>query len=101
MTAVSQKNETLLCIKFPTGAYMFGEDYPVEFFQRFFLELKSYNPKYVDSTNKGLYFSLDNAGKIHNAYRDIIKKYREENLKDLKQRKIKKMKDDLAKLEQA
>jgi hypothetical protein len=35
----------------------------------------------------------------HNAYDSIIKRYYEENKEDLKQRNIKKMKDELAKLE--
>ena len=91
--------ETLLCISYPTGAYIFGGDYPTEFFQKFFLELKTYKPKYTDTANKSLYFSLDNAGEIYNAYDSIIKRYYEENKEDLKQRNIKKMKDELAKLE--
>jgi hypothetical protein len=92
------KNETLLCLKYPTGAYIFGEDYPKEFFQKFFSELKTYNPKFIDSHNYSLYFSLKNAGKIHNAYRGILKRYYDENKKDLKQRKIKKLEDELSKL---
>lgn len=91
--------ETLLCISYPTGAYIFGGDYPTEFFQKLFLELKTYNPKYTDTTNKSLYFSLDNASEIYNAYDSIIKRYYEENKEDLKQQKIKKMKKELAKLE--
>ena len=93
------KNETLLCISYPTGAYIFGGDYPTEFFQKFFLELKTYNPKYIDSANNSLYFDLDNAGKIYNAYDSIIRRYYEENEEDFKQRRIKKMKDELSKLE--
>lgn len=93
------KNETLLYIFYPTGAYIFGDDYPTEFFQKFFLELKTYKPKYIDSANKSLYFSLDNAAEIYNAYDSIMKKYYEENKEDLKQRKIKYMKDELSKLE--
>lgn len=93
------KNETLLYINYPTGAYIFGGDYPTEFFQKFFLELKTYNPKYVDSTNKSLFFDLDNAGKIYNAYDSIMKRYYEENKEDLKQRKIKQLKDELSNLE--
>lgn len=92
-------NETLLRISYPTGPYIFGDDYPVEFFQKFFMELKTYNPKYIDSANSSLYFSLENAGEIYNDYDSIIKRYYEENNKDLKQRKIKEMKDELAKLE--
>ena len=92
-------NETLLYISYPNGPYVFGDDYPKEFFQKFFMELKTYNPKYIDSANRGLYFSLENAGKIYNDYDSIMKRYHEENKEDLKQRKIKKMKDELAKLE--
>ena len=93
------KNEILLSLEYPTGAYIFGDDYPGEFFQKFFLELKTYNPKYIDTKNYCLYFALDNAGKIYNAYEGILKRYRKENEQDIKQRKIKKMKEDLAKLE--
>lgn len=93
------QNETLLYINYPTGAYIFGSDYPTEFFQKFFLELKSYNPKYIDSANKSLYFDLDNAGKIFNDYDSIIQRYYEENKEDLKRRKIKQMKDELDRLE--
>jgi len=96
----SQPNkETLLCISYPTGAYIFGEEYPTEFFQKFFLELKTYKPKYTDTANKSLYFSLNNASEVYNVYDSIIKRYYEENKEDLKQRNIKKMKDELAKLE--
>ena len=93
------KDELLLNISYPTGAYMFGGDYPTEFFQKFFLELKGYNPKYSDSTNHSLYYSMDNASEIFNAYDSIIKRYYEENAEDTKRRKILKMKEDLAKLE--
>jgi len=61
-----------------------------------------YNQKSIcifDSANKSLYFDLDNAGKIYNAYDSIIKRYYEENKEDLKQRKIKQMKEELSKLE--
>jgi hypothetical protein len=95
------KNEILLCLKYPTGAYIFGGDYPTEFFQKFFLELKTYNPKYIDSHSSSLYFSLDNAGKIHNSYKGILKRYYDENEKDIKQRTIKKLEKDLAKLKNA
>lgn len=92
-------DEVLLYISYPTGAYIFGSDYPTKFFQAFFLELKTYNPKYIDSSNHCLYFSMDNAGKIFNQYGAIIERYYAENKKDIKQRQIEKMKDDLAKLE--
>lgn len=92
------EDELLLNISFPTGGYIFGQDYPREFFQKFFNELKTYNPKYSDTTNKCLYFSMDNAGKIFNKFPSILKKYYEENKIDYKKRQIKKKKEELNKL---
>lgn len=92
------KGETLLYISYPTGAYIFGEDYPTELFQRFFLELKIYNPKYTDSANHSLYFSMDNAGEIYNKYDSILRKYNDINNEDFKKRKIIKMEEELTKL---
>ena len=87
-----------LKISFSTGAYIFGEDYPQEFFQRFFGELKGLSPESVDSANKCLYFSMENAGKAYESYKDILKKYREENRVDALRRRAKKAEDDLAKI---
>ena len=94
------EDEMLLSIGFSTGAYIFGEDYPTELFQEFFQELKSYNPKYTDTTNKNLYFSMDNAGKIFNEFQNILKKYYEKNKVDLKKRKRKKLEVELEKLKE-
>jgi len=93
------EDERLLVISFPTGAYIFGDDYPEDLFKKFFLELKSFNPKYTDSHNHGLYYSMDNAGKVFNNFKNIMNKYNELNREDYKQRRIKKMKDELKKLE--
>lgn len=92
-------DELLLLIQFPTGAYIFGEDYPEEFFQKFFRELIDLRPKYTDSHNCCLYFSMENAGKAYNQFNEIYKKYQDINKEDYKQRKIQKMKDELAELE--
>jgi len=91
-------DELLLQISFSTGAYIFGNDYPKELFQLFFDELVSYSPKYKDTANKSLYYSMDNASKIHNEYDSIIKKYHELNEEDFKQRKIKRMEAELEEL---
>jgi len=94
------EDEILLEISFSTGAYIFGQDYPTELFQKFFLEIKSYKPKYLDSHNQSLYFSMDNAKDVFNNFDSILKKYREINKKDFKLREIKRMKEELGKLEQ-
>ena len=91
-------DELLLSVYFPTGAYFFGKDYPTNIFEQFFLELKSYNPKYTDTHNSSLYFSMDNAGKIYNDYDSIIKKYTDKNKADTRKRKIVEMENELKKL---
>lgn len=90
--------EYLIKFSYPTGAYIFGGDYPTDFFQKFFLELKTYNPDYIDSANHSLYFKLSNAKEIFNDYDSILKKYYELNKEDIKQRKIIDMQKELDKL---
>ncbi len=97
------EDELLLQLSFSTGAYIFGScsgnDYPTEFFKEFFQELKTYNPKYTDTTNKNLYFSMANASNIFNEFPAILKKYYELNKTDAKERKVKKLKAELDKLQ--
>ena len=93
-------NEMLLVISFSSGPYLFGSDYPKELFKQFFYELKTYNPKYCDSQNSNLYFSMDNAKNIFNEFDVILKKYLDLNKEDYKLRKIKKLEEELKKLNQ-
>lgn len=94
------EGEMLFSVSFPTGGYIFGgstwnDDYPTEIFQEFFLELKSYNPKYSDTVNHCLYFSLENSAPLFNSFSEIKKKYHEKNIVDAKKRKIEKLKKEL------
>ena len=82
------QDEYLYCISFPTGAYIFGDNYPVETFNDFFAELKSYNPKYSDTMNHCLYFSSENANIIHEAFRGIYDKYNALVRGELERKKI-------------
>lgn len=93
------EDEMLLKIYFPTGAYIFGEDYAVNFFQKFWLELKSFKPDYIDEANHSLYWRLDNAKDVFNLFDETLKKYYELNREDAKQRRIEKMKKELEQLE--
>lgn len=95
------QNEWLYRISFSTGAYIFGEDYPDKLFQRFFDELASYKPDYSDRHNSSLYWTLENVRAIHDAYPEIMRKYREENAVDAKRRKAEKLRAELAALEKA
>lgn len=92
-------NEWLLVIKFPTGAFIFGDHYPVETFRAFFTELKAFSPKYCDSNNHALYFSSENAAKVVEAFYDIKASYSEQSRLEMvekKRRDLQKQLDDLA-----
>jgi len=95
------EDELLLQIGFPTGAYIFGEDYATDFFQKFWLELKTYKPDYIDEANCCLYWNIKNAKEIFNSYNALLKKYYELNKEDAKQRLIDKMKKELEQLEKS
>lgn len=91
--------EILLYISFPTGAYIFGDDYPQKFFEKFYSELKEYKPKYCDDMNHGLYFSMDNAENILNTYDKICDKYIKENRSDLARRRAEKLRKEADQIE--
>jgi len=93
-------DEILLQISFPTGAYIFGDDYPKEIFKDFFEELKSYNYKYIDKINDNLYFTLENSKDIFNNFNEIFKKYLEMYRNNYKQRQIEKLEKELESLKE-
>lgn len=92
------EDEVLLELSFCTGAYIFGDDYPQELFNEFFQELKSYGPKYSDTVNKNLYFSLETSKNIFNDFKGILDKYYEKNKLDSRLRKVEKLKEEIEKL---
>lgn len=91
-----------LAISFPCGAYTLDKDYPVESFNKFFEELKSFGAKHVDTVNHCLYFTLDKnpepARKVYKAYNDIFKKYYDMGKEEVLQAKITKAEEELRKL---
>jgi hypothetical protein len=95
------KNEWLLVIGFPTGPYIFGEDYDEQrdLFQDFFDELKSYKPDFSDTHNHVLYWKLNNAKDIYKDFDKILQKYEDRNQDELKERRIAKLKKELEELE--
>ena len=99
------RDEYLYKIKFPCGAYTFSSSherfYPEEVFKLFFDELKTYGPKYSDSRNNSLFFSPDNAFKIHKDYKNIFDKYKAKANAEYKNIKKKQLEDQIKKLEEA
>jgi len=92
--------EILLTIQFHTGAFVFGEDYPTEFFEKFYAEIKTYKPKYCDDLNKSMYFSMENAANIFEDYRGICDKYIKENRNDLLQRRAEQLRKEATQIEE-
>jgi len=93
------EDERLYKICFPTGAYIFGREYPQKTFKAFFDELKAYKPKYCDTANKSLYFTADKAAQVHKVFNETMDSYRALADEEVKQKKIDKMKAELEKLE--
>lgn len=95
-----EEGERLYQISFATGAYTLGAEYPTQTFKAFFEELKSYQPKYVDSNNSSLYFTADKAGAAYKAFPMLLEKYKGLAEAEVKQKKIEKLQAELAKLEE-
>ncbi len=94
------KDEHLLHIYFSTWAYFLSSAYPTNTFQKMREELKLFWPKYCDTTNKWLYFSLDQCKDICKEYPNIIKKYREIATEEIKEKEKETLREKLAKLEE-
>jgi len=93
------ENEWLYCIGFPTGAYIFGQDYPTKTFNAFFNKLKSYGPRYCDSHNHSMYFSKENAAAVHKDFNLIMEEYRGIARKEILNSKADKIRKELAAIE--
>lgn len=93
------EDELLLLINFPTGPFVLGSEYAADLFYRFFHELKSYKPKYCDSHNSALYFSMDNAADVFNDYDDILRKYKAQYQDEAKMRRKAQLQKELNDLE--
>lgn len=93
------KNEWLLHVSFPTGAYSLSSEYPTSLFQEMFLEFKSFEPKYCDTTNNSLYFDSTKAKAFIDAYHSIFDKYKSKVSEWKKEDRLKKLKAELKSLE--
>ena len=88
----------LLKISFPTGAFIFGDDYDTELFEDFYAELHEVIPAYEDELNYALYYTVENGSKAYEHYRQTYKKYEEMALDRRKQRRIKELEKTLEEL---
>lgn len=95
------KDEWLLNISFPTGAYIFGDDYNYqqELFRAFVQRLKEYKPDYSDTANKSFYWKLDNSKAIFEGFNTILQEFHEKNRSEMKSREAEKLRKRLKELE--
>lgn len=99
------KNEWLLTIGFPTGAYIFGEggmfdkSYPKKTFDLFFNALKEYKPKFCDTANHCLYFAEDVASVVYENFYILFDKYQALVQDEMNEQKKQKLREELARLE--
>jgi hypothetical protein len=95
-------NEWLLKIGFSTGPYVFGNYFknecPIETFDAFFEELRSYGPKYSDTSNASLYFSSDNARRVYEDFDEIFTRHRLDVVNEMKRQKKLHLEQELEKL---
>ena len=98
------KDEWLLNIRFPTGAYFlidggsFDKPYLSDLFNKMLGEFLALNPKYVDRLNKSMYFTSDNAKEVLDKWNEITTKYKNFVGDELKKIKIEKLKAELEEL---
>ncbi|WP_099467842.1 hypothetical protein [Konateibacter massiliensis] len=91
--------ENLLSIRFSTGAYIFGEDYPTAFFREFYNEfLETMQPKYRDNINNRTFYELDRIKEVLEKFDVIINKYENLNRENRKQRAIEEKLREIEKL---
>lgn len=97
--------EWLLTVRFPTGAYIFGEggmfdkSYPVKTFNAFWDELKAFSPKFCDTANHCLYFTDDVASVVYENFYILFDKYQALVRDEMKEQQKQKLRDELARLE--
>lgn len=97
-TGEQPNNEWLYTMRFTCGAYIFGDSYPEQTFSKFFNELKSFEPKYIDSVNKSLYFAEDKAKAVHDSFWTIFNKYKALVGDEIKAKRREELEEELAKL---
>ena len=91
----------LIKFKYPTGAYIFGNDYCYDLFQDFFEELKStFKYDFIDPINHTLYFYLENSKEIVDNYHEIFRKYKAKYKEYSVKAEMKKLQDRLKELEE-
>lgn len=86
-------------ISFKCGAYMFGDDYPVDLFNDLYSSLKEKcPPKYEDEMNNSLYYTPDDAANAYATCMDLCAEYKHRYSEGAKKRKIAALECELARL---
>ena len=91
-------NEEMLVIWHATGPFIFGDDYPRDFFDKFYDEVKAAcPPDYEDKLNARIYYKRKRASEAYKSYCEIRAKYHELNIERKKKLRIERLEKELAK----
>lgn len=95
-----EKEEYLCHFWFPTGAYRFHKDYPLETFGEFIKQLYlECPPKYFDEYNHHFYYDSSNAKVAVERMVELFHEYKGKIDDELKRKKIAKLQAEIDKLE--
>lgn len=101
-----KEGDRILAICFPTGAYIFNNDYDDETMEEFLGELRKFKPDFEDSLNSNMYWYAERGTEVYKALYDIYDKYRDiaksrsaDNAKRKIRSQIEKLENDLRELE--
>jgi len=84
------KGELLMQLRFSTGVYLFSsENYNLDYiFYQFFNELKELGAKYVCTASRRLYFSIEDAARVHEEFIKLYEKYKKMAEDEQKKQKL-------------
>lgn len=92
------ENEWLYVVRFPTGPYFLGEQYPQKYFAAMFNELRGLGPAFIDSHNRSLYFRPPIVDLRANVL-EIINRYKDGEAENYKAMRAEALRAELALLE--
>ena len=92
-------DETLLSIRWTTGAYSMHSDYPIKSFHQFFSEcIEQFKPAYIDSSNKQLLFKAPEARVFMANVDKVWQRYKSSVTQEIKEKKIAELQSKIDKI---
>ena len=94
--------ETWLQFSFPTGGFLFGDDYDFELFYEFFFDFVMSVPYGdLDRVNNVVIFDAEHAHEAIASYKKLREEYAEKYRRRVQERRVEKLREELSKAESA